>query len=291
MRKRLVYRADDVGYTEAFDLGIYKAFEEGIASSADVMLDSPHTVQALLWLKERPWISVGWHRHLWESPVLPSKEVPSLVDEEGRFKWRHRDGHRMKEATYEDAYKEFKAEAELCKLVLGHYPDSASYRMEEDVIPLEKAFRDVVEELKIPANFWYDSPRSPGDKKWEHLHFRQWDGENFKGGPSSKFELQNFKDYDPYERFLKVKWESDEQIWRIGGHPGYLDEHIMKESSCNIHRCKDLEACLKLKQWVIDNEIELINQRDAFYGTDEFQQHLKQIDSPLWIGNIKAGRR
>ena len=50
-----------------------------------------------------PWLSVGWHRHLWERPVLDPKEVPSLVDENGRFKWGHRKNHLMKEATYEDA--------------------------------------------------------------------------------------------------------------------------------------------------------------------------------------------
>lgn len=286
MRKRLVYRADDVGYTEAFDLGMYKAFEEGIATSADVMLDSLHTVEALKWLKDRPWISIGWHRHLWESPVLPPEEVPSLVDEEGRFKWRHRKSYLMNEATYDDAYREFKAEAELCKLISGRYPDAASYPWGKEN-ELEKAYGDVIEELQIPANFWYDSPRQQGDPKYEHLHFRQWGGENFVGGPSRSFELAHFDEYDPYTRNTSVVWENEDQIWRVGGHPGYCDDHIMAESSCNIHRCKDLEACLKMKQWVIDNKIELINQRDVFYGTSEFQDHLKEINSPLWIGNMK----
>ena len=50
--KRLVYRADDIGYTLAFDLGAFKGMDEGIITSADVMLDSPHTEEALLWLKK-----------------------------------------------------------------------------------------------------------------------------------------------------------------------------------------------------------------------------------------------
>ena len=157
MRKRLVYRADDVGYTEAFDLGIYKAFEEGIATSADVMLDSQHVTTALQWLKERPWVSVGWHRHLGERPVLPPEEVPSLVNEEGRFKWGHRKAYLMEEATYEDAYKEFMAEAELCKEYLGHYPDVAGVRVSE--LPLEKAYADVVNELGIVTNYFTTAPR------------------------------------------------------------------------------------------------------------------------------------
>lgn len=53
MRKRLVFRVDDVGYTPAYDMGAFKAFECGIASSADVMFDSPDTVAALTWLKDK----------------------------------------------------------------------------------------------------------------------------------------------------------------------------------------------------------------------------------------------
>lgn len=71
-------------------------------------------------------------------------------------------------------------------------------------------------------------------------------------------------------------------------HPGYCDEHIMVESSCNLHRCKELEAAVspELKRWVTENKIELVNQRDVLYGTSEFQDHLKAVGSPLWIGNF-----
>ena len=119
MRKRLVFRVDDVGYTPAYDMGAFKAFECGIASSADVMFDSPDTVAALNWLKDKPWLSIGWHRHLWESPVLPPEEVPSLVNEKGRFKWGHRHPELMQEATYEETYQEFNAQMELCYCILG----------------------------------------------------------------------------------------------------------------------------------------------------------------------------
>ena len=63
----------------------------------------------------------------------------------------------------------------------------------------------------------------------------------------------------------------------------------MAESSCNLHRCKELQAALsdQYRNWIIENKIELINQRDAIYGTNELQDHFKQINSPLWIGNMK----
>lgn len=35
------------------------------------------------------------------------------------------------------------------------------------------------------------------------------------------------------------------------------------------------------------NRGELINIHDALYGTNQFQNRLKEINSPLWIGNMK----
>ena len=66
---KLIIRADDVGYTKIHNLGTFQTIDEGVVTSADVMLDCPGTVDALEQLKERPWISVGWHAHFWGAPV------------------------------------------------------------------------------------------------------------------------------------------------------------------------------------------------------------------------------
>lgn len=286
MRKRLVFRVDDVGYTPIYDLGVFEAFASGIGSSADVMFDSPDTVEALKKLKDMPWLSVGWHRHLWESPVLPAEEVKSLVDEEGRFKWRHRHQELMKEATYEDAYKEFCAEAELCKSILGRYPDIASTRPSD--IPLEKAFVDVLNKYGIVHDHFAkerpDHTLNPAAEEYRHLNII-----SLHIQPEHGFGLELFKDYDPLSKMMRPVWTEKEEIYLYGWHPGYCDVHIMQESTCNIHRCKELEAATSdaFKNWIIENKVELVNQRDALYGTNEFQDHLKEIDSPLWIGNMK----
>ena len=47
MRKRLIYRCDDVGYTPAYDLGIFEVLNSGIGCSADVMFDACDAVEAL----------------------------------------------------------------------------------------------------------------------------------------------------------------------------------------------------------------------------------------------------
>lgn len=284
MRKRLIFRVDDLGYTEAYDLGAVRAFDEGIASSADIMLDSPHTVQILEWVKDRPWLSIGWHRHLWESPVLPPEEVPSLVDERGRFKWGHRHSERMAEATYEDACKEFEAEANLCRYIAGRYPDVASVRSSD--LPLEKAFKDVLDRHGIVYGHFSTTPdhkfQAKCDEKYKHL--KLFSANAF---PAS-YDLARFGEYDPLKTMTSLQWTDEEETFFYGWHPGYCDAHIMAESTCNLHRCKELEAAIseELKQWVIQNKIELVNQRDVLYGTNDFQDHLKAIGSPLWVGNF-----
>lgn len=285
MRKRLVFRVDDVGYTPAYDMGAYRVFESGIGCSADVMFDSPDTKAALEYLKDKPWISIGWHRHLWESPVLPPEEVPSLVKENGRFKWGHRDRKRMEEATFEDAYKEFDAEMQLCLSILGRVPDVANVSASD--LPLEQAFKAIVEKYGIAHNIFSSAKdhrhQTKCDPKYEHLHY-------YSSGlaTNSSYKLEDFKDYDPLSKMTALTWSDEEEIFMYGWHPGYCDDHIMAESTCNIHRCKELEAVLseEFKNWIITNKIELLNQRDVLNGTSEFQDHLKEINSPLWIGNF-----
>lgn len=280
-RKRLLVRADDVGYTKAFDLGIYKAIEEGIVTSADVMLDSPHTVEALKWLKERPWITVGWHRHLWESPVLPPEQVPSLVDEEGRFKWRHNKQQLKKETNYDDCYRELAAELDRCYEVYGQYPVTATIRNQNN--PLEIAMKDVCRDYRINTLVW-DYIGEHRNRERDVVPFAQQTVEE----KLTRYGLEYFNDYDPLGKILGLTWSDDSIIQRAGGHPGYLDDHILEESICTLHRVKDLMAVTdqRAKQFIIDNKIELINSRDVIYGTNEFQNHLKDIGSPLWIGNF-----
>jgi predicted glycoside hydrolase/deacetylase ChbG (UPF0249 family) len=61
---KLIIRADDVGYTDVYNIGAFETIDRGVVTSADVMLDTPGTVDALERLKSLPWISVGVARAL-----------------------------------------------------------------------------------------------------------------------------------------------------------------------------------------------------------------------------------
>ena len=63
----------------------------------------------------------------------------------------------------------------------------------------------------------------------------------------------------------------------------------MQESSATIHRVEELRGCCdpKIKEWISENRIELVSFRDVLLGTHDYQNHLKDINSPLWAGNFK----
>ena len=77
------------------------------------------------------------------------------------------------------------------------------------------------------------------------------------------------------------------------GHPGYPDNYILDESSCNVHRVREPDAIIspKLRQWIIDEKIMLMNQRDVINRTSEYQDHLREIDSPLWVGGYRRDEK
>lgn len=51
-------------------------------------------------------------------------------------------------------------------------------------------------------------------------------------------------------------------------------------------RIQDVHALCseELKNWIRENRIELVNFRDALYGTKEYQNHLRNIGSDLFVG-------
>ena len=51
---KLIIRIDDVGYSRAHNIGSFKAIDEGVATSADTMLDCPGTEEALEFLRIGP---------------------------------------------------------------------------------------------------------------------------------------------------------------------------------------------------------------------------------------------
>ena len=89
---RLIVRADDFGFSHASNMALQKLLEQGTLTAASVIVNTGWLDETVAILKKHPQVSVGvhvclnseWVPYKW-GPVLPAKDVPSLVDEWGHF--------------------------------------------------------------------------------------------------------------------------------------------------------------------------------------------------------------
>jgi predicted glycoside hydrolase/deacetylase ChbG (UPF0249 family) len=87
MLRCLVVNADDLGLTVGVNDGIFDAHDRGILTSASVFANAPATADAVRRAHLRPSLGVGVHLALVDgAPTLPPSRVPSLVEDDGRFR-------------------------------------------------------------------------------------------------------------------------------------------------------------------------------------------------------------
>lgn len=296
--KKMIVRADDVGYTHVFNLGTFESITNGVVTSADIMLESPGTVEALKLLKEMPWISVGWHTHFWCSPVLPVEQVPSLLIP-GTDRFRH-DILTTDEIVPAELEAECHAQMKRCIQLLGRAPDTTNLPLNQTVFNTVK--KKICDEYGIAYQFGVKLGRNAVDKPLE-----KWaDRKIYVPSPVNAYkEAENESVTDQYERYDPVKYYTedpdhlldlpDDVIVEQSWHPGYVDYFVYKQGDHGPRakyftaiRTEDVAALTsdRLKSWIREHKIELINFRDALYGTNEYQNYLHSIDSDLYIGNM-----
>lgn len=97
---RLIVRGDDFGATHAANAALIPAFEQGIMTSASVLVVGPWIHETVAILRDHPEWSVGLHLALgseWDRlryrPISPPAEIPSLVAPDGAFykSWQNHD--------------------------------------------------------------------------------------------------------------------------------------------------------------------------------------------------------
>jgi len=85
--RRLVVNADDLGLTVGVNNGIFDAHDHGVLTSASVFANARATADAIARALRRPSLGVGCHLTLVDGrPTLPSARVPSLIEDDGRFR-------------------------------------------------------------------------------------------------------------------------------------------------------------------------------------------------------------
>lgn len=88
----LVITADDYGLTEGIARGVLRAHRDGVVTSTSVIALGPAFDTTVHWLADAPDLDVGLHLAAVgeDRPLLTRREIPTLVDGEGRLapSWR-----------------------------------------------------------------------------------------------------------------------------------------------------------------------------------------------------------
>lgn len=84
--KELIVNADDWGLTPGINRGVVRAFQQGIVTSASLMVTGSAFEEAVALARDFPDLDVGLHLTLVEErAVLGREALPTLVDETGRL--------------------------------------------------------------------------------------------------------------------------------------------------------------------------------------------------------------
>jgi len=91
LKTALVVNADDLGLTTGVNDGIFDSHTRGVLTSASLFANAPATADAIHRVRLHPSLGVGGHLTLVDGrPTLPPGRVPTLVEDDGRFRasWR-----------------------------------------------------------------------------------------------------------------------------------------------------------------------------------------------------------
>ena len=83
---RLLLNADDLGYTPLINQSIFELHHQGRLFSTSLIVNLPHSRDAIDALCTYPSLNVGMHLNLTRGrPLLPCKQISSLVNTHGEF--------------------------------------------------------------------------------------------------------------------------------------------------------------------------------------------------------------
>ncbi|HEU4706020.1 MAG TPA: ChbG/HpnK family deacetylase [Solirubrobacterales bacterium] len=126
--KFLIVNADDLGLSEAVNEGVFAAHEEGIVTSASLMVRQAATAEAVLALSDHPALAVGLHLDL-EGKVYESGDELEVLP----------------------AAEEFRRQLAVFRALTGRNPthlDSHHHAHESE--PVTAAAEELAAELRVP---------------------------------------------------------------------------------------------------------------------------------------------
>ena len=251
---KLIMRADDLGFSEAVNLGIYKAVKDGVITSVGIMTNMEQARSGYELLKDFD-IALGQHTNICAGrPLTDPKLIPSLVQENGEFcSSREIRSRQVDSVVVEEAEREIEAQYLRFKEITGRDPDYF-----ECHAVISKNFFTALKNVAKKYGLFYENILF--DQEFEKEN-------NIYGIAMAKLNEQML--YDPKEYVENnLDFIKNHDVSVMVFHPGYLDQYILEHSSFTLIRAMECDfLCSKwLKDWLEKNKIELTDFRKAKNG-------------------------
>ncbi|UUI03865.1 ChbG/HpnK family deacetylase [Oceanobacillus jeddahense] len=258
MHKKVLFRADDLGYSEAVNYGIEKSVKDGLISSVGVMVNMPTTLHGVNLLKEES-IAFGQHTNICAGkPLADPEKIPSLVQEDGYFKSSK--VYRTAEedfVVFEEALIEIEAQYHKFLELFGKKPDY----FEGHAIASNQFFKALAYFADTHELTYSGLPKgiSPNDLTSNDSFIMVNDTKVYMMMESMQ------AGYNPYHTLEKLLDNLHEDgVDMLIFHPGYLDDYILNHSSLLIPRTREVAMLTdhRIRQQLDDKHIDLISYKE-----------------------------
>ncbi len=247
--RKVIIRADDLGYSEAINYGIAKTVKEGLIKSVGFMTNMPYSKQGWDLIRDYP-ICLGQHTNICVGkPLTDPKLIPSICGENGMFK-SSKEYRRTKEdfVVLDEVILEIEAQYQRFKEIAGREPDY----FEGHAVASDNFFKG----LEIVAK----------RHGLDYLGFALAGPITFRN-TNLKVSMKSMEEnYNPWEALKKFSLNDykDDECGMFVCHPGWLDDFILNNSSLTINRTKEVAMLcdLDIRKWLVDNDVELVTYND-----------------------------
>lgn len=245
---KILVRADDLGYSEAFNYGLARAVKSGIVRSVGVMTNmewAEHGVRLL----DGTDVTFTVHANICQGkPLTAPALIPSLVDENGEFKDKE-----LYRAAKEDfvVLEEAVLEVEAQYLRLAELTGRKPYMVEAHAVPSNNFMKAIVlVAQKYGAEHMKFGPKGP-----------------MIGSTTMKFSMDSGNpDYNPFESFKKAASQpmTEDEAALMVLHPGFVDEYVLTTSYITTQRALEVAFAVnpEVPQWCEENDVKLLTYAD-----------------------------
>jgi predicted glycoside hydrolase/deacetylase ChbG (UPF0249 family) len=247
--KRIIFNADDYGWTPSISRGIREAHLNGVVTSTTCVMNMPRIgYDIALAVQETPRLGLGVHLVLTMGrPILPAEAVPSLVDETGNHFKQDIFIQILPRLEITEVKAEWRAQIEAFIRAAGRKPDHLDSHHHSSFFTPElfRAMLEIAREYNCPIR----NPIASGHKSIVSLPGvvdflsqrapRQMD--EFHVRSTDTVCVDFYDDGATHENLLDIISRLENGTTEIMCHPGYTGETVVRESAYTFQRERELK--------------------------------------------------